>query len=72
MILNAIVKNGTEICLGGQPDGILPSNLNSSQYSLQDYDYVNPEEQAVLIAYEESITAEDSNIRFIDGQVTYI
>lgn len=69
-----IVNNSTSQCLGKVSDGVLPSDLDSSIWSLQDYNYDSSEaelEQGVqLIEYSEWETIAMINMYFVDDELT--
>jgi hypothetical protein len=69
MIKKLIVNNNDYHCMGSVADGVLPSGLDPSVYSIQDYNYDNPDEQVEPIAYDEFETLVYVEMRFIDGQL---
>ena len=53
MIKKLVVNNSDYHCMGSVADGVLPSGLDPSVYSIQDYNYDNPDEQVEPIAYDD-------------------
>jgi hypothetical protein len=69
-----IVNNSTSQCLGKVSDGVLPSDLDSSVWSLQDFNYDSSETEleagVQLIDYSQWETVAKIVMYFKDDQLT--
>jgi hypothetical protein len=65
-----IVNNNTSQCLGSASDGVLPSDLDTSIWSLQNYNYDDPETQIAPIDYRQWDTIAMINMYFVDDELT--
>ena len=67
-----IVNNNTAECLGSVSDGVLPSDLDSSIWSLQNYNYDDPDTQLEPINYSQWETIAKVTMFFKDDDLTLI
>jgi len=64
-----IVNNNTSQCLGSVSDEVLPSDLDSSEWSLKNYNYDNPETQLEPIDYSQWETIAMIDMYFVDDEL---